>query len=137
MTSAKQEHELQVFGHFLTISNLRVRRETIRLGDADVQEPDIVCEIDGIGAAGFELTRIAEQDFMSTRARWAAIDGQLRGDFASLAPSKHATLSQQYGNAQIGVTLAFARGVAGAGCGSTRVRYPPVTARQFRRPACD
>jgi len=110
MASAKQEHERRVFDAFVDLSEMPVVTGTIRPGEAGLKEPDIICQIARFGAAGFELTRIAEEDFMEARGQVAHIDRKLRDDFDRLPSARQKRLASKYSDADIGVSFAFGLG---------------------------
>jgi hypothetical protein len=109
--SNKLKHEREVFDQFVRIAKLPVRPGSIRAGNPALMEPDIVADVDGQGSTGFELTRIAEHDFMKTRAAVARVDRALREALSNLPPDEKAVLQAKYGNADIAVWLSFEHSV--------------------------
>lgn len=110
-SNAKQLHERKVFDRFLAISQLQVHVDTIRPGDPNCREPDIVCDLIGVGPTGFELTRIAQADFMETRSLDDRANEALRSRYAELSPGRKATLDDMYRDADVAVRLSFDGGI--------------------------
>ena len=95
-TSCDQQarEELKVFSLFAKASGLPVRRVTS--GDAGQGQPDILCEIQGVGPVAFELTELVTPTF----ARELQNGQQLKRLFQD-AFAKDSVLNQLYHNAHI------------------------------------
>jgi hypothetical protein len=104
-TPHQQQEERDAFDRFVSIGGLAVVISSIRLGDVQKSEPDVVCTVDGLGEVGFELTEIVENDFMQTRSIWQKVDQTLRDELQKLPPPTLAAFQAKYANADIGVSF--------------------------------
>lgn len=59
----QQRFEREVFEAFASVAPLNVIPDTIE--NRSPPEPDILCEIEGLGRVGFELTELIDQNFMA------------------------------------------------------------------------
>lgn len=73
----KQQHERAVFDRFATAAKLAVTPGSIESRDS----PDIICELVGEGMVAFELTRLADTQFMKT-IRECQLRGELLRGYA-------------------------------------------------------
>ena len=60
----KVTYEKDVFLRFLSLVDIHVDKSTIRAGDPNKNEPDIMCELIFGGSTGFELSRLTNQTLM-------------------------------------------------------------------------
>lgn len=107
---SKEPYERAIFLQFAKLNGLIVDEATLRAGNADLQEPDVICDVAGLGAVGFELRRIAESHFMEAGAQPIKFASMLRKQFAALPANRFSELSQKYADADIGVAFAFEHG---------------------------
>lgn len=72
----KNIYERGVFLKFLEMANLDVDHETIKNGNADKDEPDILCKFISGEWVGFELGRITDPRLREAVNRWKPINGE-------------------------------------------------------------
>jgi hypothetical protein len=75
MKFSQAQKELAVFNSFLKEAPLLVDRGSIE--SRKPPEPDIVCNVIGVGRIGFELTEIVDESFMIRIAKMAATNRHL------------------------------------------------------------
>ena len=72
----KSEYERKVFLHFLTLSGLDIKEDSIINGSPNKEEPDILCAyLDG-KAVGFELGRLTNPELAAEVNSWDPENGK-------------------------------------------------------------
>mgnify|MGYP001555753577 CR=1 FL=1 len=67
--SEKATVELAIFREFAKAANLDVVESSIRKGNADLGEPDVICEVRGRGQYAFELTEACAPEFAAAMTK--------------------------------------------------------------------
>jgi hypothetical protein len=69
-------YQLEVFSNFLDRSLLPIDRVSIKCGNPDIREPDIVCKDHHGNIIGFELGRFTDPNLAQAINRWEPRNGE-------------------------------------------------------------
>lgn len=103
MPDPHAEREKRIFSHFSQVAPLPIQTESIQ--KRQPPEPDISCQLTGIGLVAFELVEVIDQDFAQRLNDQINLQARLREYYENLSEEQSNEIDDRFSNASIALTF--------------------------------